>query len=172
MANEMQRLHDLDDNDLAEMDNGELAFSDDMENGYAEFHMDNDFSVEMSGLSVENSVDFSEDSMDISMHQNGGMESFDEDDISDISSDYYSNGYDLYQNYYSSNEYYSDDDYMEADSLYSSNVGSYSEAQFSEDVHEKIAAQERAEEEDWNDFAEHNTFAPPEVRRKPHYNYD
>ena len=113
---------------LADIDNEELAFSDEMGNGYADFHMDNDFSVEMSGVSLENSMDFSEDSMDISMYQNGGMESFDQDDISEISSDYYSNGYDLYQNYESSNEYYSDG-YEKDDSLYTSDdMGSYSEA--------------------------------------------
>ena len=154
----MNRLKELDN--IVKDDNNHVAsdleFSDQMYNDIDNVYAEEQFDSDLSGLSLEHSVDFTEDSSDFSMQPNVNGNSIDYDDMSDISSDAYSNGYDMYDNdYYSedySNSYY-------RDSFYSSNRGSYSEAQFSDDVHEKIAAQERAEAEDWEDFAEHNRNA-------------
>ena len=124
-----------------------------VENVYAEELYDSD----LSGLALEHSVEFTDDASDFSMKVNGNGNSIDYNDMSsDFSSDEYSNGYN-----FDENDYYSDDysNSFDRDSLYSSEEGSYSEAQFSDDVHAKLAAQERAEAEDWEDFAEHNKNA-------------
>ena len=127
--------------------------------GIGDFRMRDDFSADMSDRLYDNSVDFSDDAVDYSMYQNGDLESFDSNDMSDYSSDFMSNGYDMYRNGYYSDEYSNGYSGSYDNSLYSSDDGSYSEAQFSEDVHERIAAQRRAEQADWEDFAEHNRYA-------------
>ena len=164
----------------------DLGFSDDLQNdlgqayeidGIGQFDKRPDFNYSDLSEEYEHSVEFSNEDAyldDESMEVNGGhMNSFDYNDMSSLESSLYSDGF---SDEYSSNgfSYYEDNEYGESmytsDNSYyeeSSDNGSFSEAQFSEDVHAKLAAQEHAEEQAWEDFAEHNKATEQELMIAP-----